>query len=144
MGKMGKALFYSEIPIKDIDSSIRAFFDVHTLGSRSEMVKSLVEQSQIQCLVVAVPEVDTELRKLLSSIEKCYPVLPVCLVAAERFSPLPPTHRWIDSRLDASEIAGQVHRWVTHLPVKDRRERPRFDWPLQGLLSFDGKKMEQA
>ena len=99
-------------------------FEVRTADSLAELARLLVGEQSVLCLVLQPGKHAPE--EFLESLKACYPVLPVFLVHQE------PT---------AGELADLAAR-IGSLERRERREKPRFDWPLQGSLSLPGAQDE--
>ncbi len=99
-------------------------FQVRTADSLGELARLLVGEQSVLCLVLQPGKHAPE--DFLESLKACYPVLPVFLVHEE------PT---------AGELADLGAR-ISSLERRERREKPRFDWPLQGSLSLPGAQAE--
>jgi hypothetical protein len=89
-------------------------------GSLAELTRLLVGGTGVLCLVLQPGRHAPE--DFLESLKATFPVLPVFLVHEE------PT---------AGELA-ELSQRIASLQRRERREKPRFDWPLQGSLSLDG------
>lgn len=89
-------------------------------GNLAELTRLLVGEPDVLCLVLQPGKHAPE--DFLESLKTSYPVLPVFLVMEE------PT---------AGELAELSSR-IASLERRERREKPRFDWPLQGSLSLPG------
>jgi hypothetical protein len=96
-------------------------FPVQTADSLAELTRLLVGEQSVLCLVLQPGKHAPE--DFLASLKASYPVLPVFLVHEE------PT---------AGELADLSAR-IGSLGRTERREKPRFDWPLQGSLSLPGQ-----
>jgi hypothetical protein len=95
---------------------------LRTAGSLAELTRLLVGEPGVLCLVLQPGKHAPE--EYLESLKASYPVLPVFLVHEE------PTD---------GELADLSSR-ITSLQRRERREKPRFDWPLQGSLSLPGSE----
>ncbi len=99
-------------------------FQVRTADSLAELARRLVGEQSVLCLVLQPGKHAPE--EFLESLKACYPVLPVFLVHEEA---------------TAGELADLAAR-IGSLERRERREKPRFDWPLQGSLSLPGAQAE--
>jgi len=97
---------------------------VRPAGSLPELTRLLVSEPDVLCLVLQPGKHAPE--GFLDSLKACYPVLPVFLVPEE------PT---------AGELT-ELSARISSLQRRERREKPRFDWPLQGSLSLPGAEPE--
>ena len=97
---------------------------LHTAGSLAELTRLLVGEPGVLCLVLQPGKHAPE--DYLESLKASFPVLPVFLVHEE------PT---------AGELA-ELSQRIASLELRERREKPRFDWPLQGSLSLAGSEPE--
>ena len=95
-------------------------YQVRTADSLAELARQLVGEQSVLCLVLQPGKHAPE--EFLESLQACYPVLPVFLVHEEA---------------TAGELTDLAAR-IGSLERRERREKPRFDWPLQGSLSLPG------
>lgn len=116
--------------------------DIEILRAASivEMARQLVERSGVIALIIEKPRIDASFQRLLSSIKKSFPLLQICLISesveAESAAALS-----ADCLIPYSEdrVPGELKIFLSSIDVTERRDRLRFDWPLQGNLSFDDK-----
>jgi hypothetical protein len=117
---MDAVLMYSAVPQARNLLAALGDYRVRTADSLAELARLLVGEPSVLCLVLQPGKHAPE--DFLESLKACYPVLPVFLVHQE------PT---------AGELADLAAR-IGSLERRERREKPRFDWPLQGSLSLPG------
>jgi hypothetical protein len=121
---MSTVLLYAAGP--QTRNTLAALSDFLVLETRSpaELARRLVGEPDILCLVLQsglqLPE------GFLESLQASFPVLPVFLV------PDGPS---------AGELADLAAR-IASLRRQERRQNPRFDWPLRGSLSLPGAEPE--
>lgn len=136
---MAKVLLYSpEINSQPLLAALSGH-EVSSAKTKLELTERIVGEGSSICLVIQSREIDAEFGLLLSSLKKSFPILPVCLVTSNPAGALPESYCRIDATLSAGQLAGELKRFVSSIERADRREKPRFDWPLQGRLSFDQK-----
>jgi len=99
-------------------------YQVRTADSLAEITRLLVGEPDVLCLVLQPGKHAPE--GFLESLKASFPVLSVFLVHEE------PT---------AGELADLSAR-IGSLQRRERREKPRFDWPLRGSLSLPGAQPE--
>ena len=119
---MDTVLLYAKGP--EVRNTLAALedFNVLEVESPAELARRLVDERDLLCLVLqSGPELPEGFEE---SLQACFPVLPAYLVAA---------------RPTAGELESLADR-IASLRRLERRERPRFDWPLRGTLSLPGSK----
>lgn len=136
---MQSIFIYSESGNGGLAAELRKTFETTVLSSPAELARSLVQRSRPRCLVIEAPHVRADLLDLLTSIAECYPLLPVCLVSARRPAGWPDRFPHIESGESPEKPAEAIRRLVSVSAVEDRRQKDRFDWPLQGFLTLDGR-----
>ena len=99
-------------------------YQVRTADSLAEITRLLVGEPDVLCLVLQPGKHAPE--GFLESLKASFPVLSVFLVHEE------PT---AGELVDLSARIGSLQR-------RERREKPRFDWPLRGSLSLPGAQPE--
>ena len=87
-------------------------------------------------VIVQVQRLDDETRRFLAALKTHFPLLETVAVASEPLAGLPPGILRVDPNDSAG--AGALFRRRCEATEKERREKLRFDWPLQGELSVDG------
>jgi hypothetical protein len=145
---MERIILYSESPVCRALAPVLAGYEVAGAASRLELVRSVVQSGPVLAVVVCRDTLDEGLRKLLASLKRSFPLLNLCLVseqAARRAGATPVSLAgWtlIDRRQPPEALAAQVRGFLAAIARADRRERPRFDWPLQGRLSIEGRSWQ--
>jgi hypothetical protein len=113
-------------------------------ASTVELARAIVNRSRIIALIIERARIDESFLRLLSSIKKSFPILQICLITnseIERDSADPAT-------VDCSIASGgdrlfvELKTFVSNIETTERRDHPRFDWPLQGSLSLDEKNWQ--
>jgi len=117
---MDTVLLYSTVPGARNLLAALAAHRVLPAGSLAELTRLLVSEPEVLCLVLQPGKHAPE--GFLESLKACYPVLPVFVVMEE------PT---------AGELA-ELSARIASLSRTERRQKPRFDWPLKGALSLPG------
>jgi hypothetical protein len=117
---MDAVLLYSSSPqARNLLAALSAH-RVLPAGSLPELTRLLVGEPDVLCLVLQPGKHAPE--DFLDSLKASFPVLPVLLV------PEGPT---------AGELT-ELSARIESLQRTERRNKPRFDWPLQGSLSLPG------
>jgi len=138
---MNKIIVYSEA--LDIHKIISALpeQEIVPAASTAELARAIVEQSHVIALIIEKEVVDGPFRRLLASIKKSFPILQVCLITASG-AELDPA-AWVIPKEIASEgsdrFAKELKAFLSSISLTDRRDHPRFDWPLKGVVSFDNQ-----
>jgi hypothetical protein len=119
-------------------------YEILRVASTTELARAIVERIRIVALIVEKVQIDESFQRLLSSIKKSFPILRICVIGdsqAEQDSSVPAA---IDCSVatDREGLVENLKTFLANIDVTDRRDRPRFDWPLQGHLSGDGKSWQ--
>jgi hypothetical protein len=116
---METVLLYAKGPsMRNIVAELEDF-NVLELEGPAELARRLVVEPGVLCLVLQSPELPEDFEE---SLQAFFPTLPVFLL------PDQPTAG------ELQELAARLGSLRPH----ERRERPRFDWPLRGTLSLPG------
>jgi hypothetical protein len=110
-------------------------------ASTVELARAIVGRSRVIALIIEKAQIDESFLHLLSSIKKSFPILQICLITdseIERDSADPAT---VDCSIASGgdRLVEELKTFVSNIDVTERRDHPRFDWPLQGSLSVDEK-----
>ena len=115
--------------------------DIVPAASTTELARAIVEQSDVIALIIEKERVDDPFHRLLASIKKSFPILQVCLITNPGAEPLPAA-RVIPKEIatEASDrFTEELKTFMSSVGLTERRDHPRFDWPLKGAVSFDDK-----
>ncbi|UCF97356.1 MAG: PilZ domain-containing protein [Spirochaetaceae bacterium] len=118
-----------------------ADYEILRAASTREVARTIVERSGVIALIIEKKQIDEPFLRLLSSIKKSFPILRICLIGdpaagKESAGSLPPDCRFVPA---GDRIQEEVKAFISEIDVTDRRDHPRFDWPLQGSLSLDDR-----
>jgi hypothetical protein len=113
-------------------------------ASTVELARAIVDRSRVIALIIEKARIDESFLRLLSSIKKSFPILLICLVTdseIERDSADPAT---VDCSIASGgdRLVEELKTFVSNIEATERRDHPRFDWPLQGSLSLDEKSWQ--
>jgi hypothetical protein len=134
---MNKIVLYAEtVDVPSIDAALPGYEIVAAAGM-NELAGAIVEQSPVVAVVIEKRELDEQFRRLLFSLKLSFPMLPGCLISSPLTERLPDGYHLLAAGANEEETAAKIGEFVAASGFADRRDRPRFDWPLQGLLSFD-------
>lgn len=116
-------------------------YEIVRAASPVELARAIVDRSRVIALIIQKARIDESFLRLLSSIKKSFPILKICLITdseIERDSADPAT---VDCSLASGEdrLVEELKTFVSSIDATERRDHPRFDWPLQGSLSLDEK-----
>ncbi len=138
---MDKIIVYSEsLEIHKIVSALPEQ-DIVPAASTVELARAIVEQSHVIALIIEKEAVDDPFHRLLASITKSFPILQVCLITEPGAEPAR-VARVIPKEIateGSDRFAEELKAFVSSIDLTDRRDHPRFDWPLIGTVSFDDK-----
>jgi hypothetical protein len=115
------------------------------VGSTLQLARALVEQALVVGLILERRQVDAPLLAFLRMLKESFALLPVSVVSPP-LSPgeeLPQGYQHVDCSLSPARVLEELRRFAASLAWSDRRRKPRFDWPLQGYLSFDKKQWQR-
>jgi hypothetical protein len=107
--------------------------------SNAEIARAIVERNRVIALIVEKKQIDDSSLRLLSSIKKSFPILQICLVAAQGAGLASSDRASTEYRLvrPGNRITEDLKAFISGIDETDRRDHPRFDWPLRGSLSLD-------
>ena len=138
---MDKIIVYSES--LEVHKIVAALPDQEIVpaASTTELARAIVEQSHVIALIIEKEVVGDSFHRLLASIKKSFPILQVCLITDSVAEPVPAA-RVIPKEIateGSDRFAGELKTFVSSIGLTDRRDHPRFDWPLKGIVSFDDR-----
>jgi hypothetical protein len=119
-------------------------YEIVRAAGAVDLARAIVEQSRVIALIVETTRIDESFGPLLSSIKATFPLLKICLITGSGTEPESLDPASVDFTITAQggRIAKELKAFVAGIAVKERRDHPRFDWPLQGSLSVDGKNWQ--
>jgi hypothetical protein len=114
-------------------------YEILRAASTVEMARAVVERSRVIALIIEKARIDESFRRLLSSIKKSFPILRICLVTGSEMGQDPADSQTVDRSipLGGERLVEELKTFVSSIDVTERRNHPRFDWPLQGSLSVN-------
>ncbi len=134
---MNKIILYAEtLTVPSIHAALPDC-EIEAAAGMNEIARAIVEQSQVVALVIEKRSLDERFRRFLFSLKLSFPILPGCLISSPLTERLPDGYHVLAAGTSSEETAARIKEFVSSAGFADRRDRPRFDWPLQGLLSFD-------
>ncbi len=138
---MDKIIVYSEsLEIHKIVAALPDQEIVPAAGT-AELTRAIVEQSRVIALIIEKEVVEAPFQRLIASIKRSFPILQICLITDAGAEPVPAA-RVIPKEIaneGSDRIAERLKTFVSSIGLTDRRDHPRFDWPLKGIVSFDDK-----
>jgi hypothetical protein len=141
---MERIVVYTETLQVDTLAQTFAGFEIVKVASMAELSRAVVERSRVIALIIEKTKVDEAFQLLLFSINKSFPILQICLVARSVVdwgsSDLMPAECRIIMGTD--RIHEELKAFVSEINVTERRDHPRFDWPLKGDLSIDDRDLQ--
>lgn len=119
-------------------------YEILRAASTTELARAIVERSRIVALIIEKTQIDELFRRLLSSIKKSFPILQICVISDSSIGQDSSAPAAIDCSVstDRESLTEELKTFFSNIDVTDRRDRPRFDWPLQGHLSTDGNSWQ--
>jgi len=117
--------------------------ELRTVGGRRELVTAIVEERAIHSVLIQKDAIDEAYRGFLRSLADNFPLLPVAVITAPSQSEAVEGHRFISGEQDEASLRQEIGRFTREKVEANRRERHRFDWPLKGFLSLDGKRRQE-
>jgi hypothetical protein len=141
---MKRIILYTDtLEIETIAPALGSY-DILRVASNTELARAIVERSRVIAVVIEKAEIDEPFRRLLSSIKKSFPILRVCLITISPVEQAPSDPPVMDCRIssDREGLVEELKGFLSKIDVTDRRDYSRFDWPLQGSLSADGKSWQ--
>jgi hypothetical protein len=138
---MDKIIVYSDsLDIHKIISALPEQ-EIVPAASTAELARAIVEQSHVIALIIEKEVLDDPFHRLLASISKSFPILQACLITGSGVQPFPAA-REISKEIateGSAQFAVELKAFVSSIGLTDRRDHPRFDWPLMGVVSFDNR-----
>jgi hypothetical protein len=136
---MNKVLVYTQT--LDPQTIISALGDqeVTSVNSFLRLAERVVEEKNLLCVLIQIDGLDEECQKFLTSLKKNFPILGVGVITKDTSADLPQGYSRIDVRLQGDAFNQEVQNFISSLVMTNKREHNRFDWPLRGFLSLDGK-----
>jgi hypothetical protein len=114
-------------------------FEILRAASTTEVARAIVERSHVVALIVEKTRSDESFQLLLISIKKSFPLLRICLITDPQTEGDSTDQAAVDCRIvsKSERIIEELNSFVSNIDVTERRDHPRFDWPLQGSLSLE-------
>jgi hypothetical protein len=123
------------------------------VDSREDLAHTLLDYQDIVLLVVEPAENHDGLEALVRSIERCFPMLHIA-VLARRHAPngtsASDSAETAEERSNQSfliprssslgEMQRQLREYTTSITDRNRRRHNRFNWPLSGMLTLPGEE----
>ena len=140
---MEKILLYTQT--LDPKMLIEAVGDraVTSVSSRMQLAETIVENKNLLCLLIEIDGLDEEVNQFLQSLRKQFPILNVGVITRDTKADLPEGYSRIDLRLEKDALAQELRHLLSSLAVTNRRAHNRFNFPLKGYLSTDGKSWRE-
>jgi hypothetical protein len=119
-------------------------YDILRVTSNTELARAIVERSRVIALIIEKARIEETFRRLLSSIKKSFPILRICVITDSPTGQDATDQAIIDCSIptDRELLVAELKSFLSSIDVTDRRDHTRFDWPLQGSLSTDGKSWQ--
>jgi hypothetical protein len=117
-------------------------YEIVQARTRLELTEKIVDLTPLLCLIVGGVSLEGQLREFLFALSRSFPVLEVCVVMPGGRPPLPEGYRHLDGSLAEAALQKALADFVSSVTRKERRGQLRYDWPLQGHLSADGKRWQ--
>jgi hypothetical protein len=136
-------LLYAETLNPQILESAAPNLTVKSVASRADLARSIVEEPNLLAVVLQLQRGDGDFKDLLLSLRKNFPILQVIILSPQGTGSVSEGIWYVDSSLDRNEIVAQIQKHLSSDISRNRRERPRFDWPLKGTLSPDGTNWQE-
>jgi len=136
---MDRVLIYSPAVDSSAFAASLSGYELIEPRSKLELTEAIVAKSPILCLILSQERLDEETREFLFSLRKSFPILEVCVITPGIERAIPQGYRHLDGSAPPENIHKAVASFVSSVTRVDRREHPRYDWPLQGSLSADRK-----
>jgi len=136
---MSKVLVYTQsLDPATVEESIDAE-KVASVSSFLKLAESIVEEKSLLCVLVQIDGVDSECRAFLESLKRHFPILDVGVITEDRQARLPEGYTRLGVRVEQDAFGEEIRGFLSSLAVRNKRQYARYDWPLKGLLSLDGK-----
>jgi hypothetical protein len=141
---MERIVIYTDtLEVKTIAPALENY-NILRVASNTELARAIVERSRVIALIIENTQIDESFRRLLSSIKKSFPILQICVItdsaAGQDATDAVVTDCCIPTNRE--RLVAELKSFLSSIDVTDRRNHSRFDWPLQGSLSADGKSWQ--
>ncbi len=133
---MDRVVLYSETLSPAAIAAALPKHEIVAVASSGELCRAIVEHRDVIAVIVEKVEIDGGLERLLLSLKKSFPILRVCLIAESLPEDLPAGYSAITRGKTVEQTSQEVRGFISSITLIDRRDHPRYDWPLQGLLSL--------
>ncbi len=111
--------------------------EVKQVVTKLELVEAIVGENDLLGVLIEWEAGEQELRSFLRSLKRSFPILRIGLITPPAEIELPGGYRQIDSGSGVEMIKKEVQKFLSSITDTDQREHHRFDWPLQGYLTFN-------
>jgi hypothetical protein len=141
---MDRVVVYTDTLEVETIASALGDYEIFRAASTTELARSIVERSRIVALIIEKAPIDKPFQRLLSSIKKSFPILQICVISGSAGGLDAPDPAVIDCSVstDREDLVEELKSFLSNIDVTERRDHARFDWPLQGHLSVDGKSWQ--
>ena len=134
---MERVLIYSPVVDSGVLAASLADYELVVPRSRLELTEAIVAKAPLLCLILSQESLDEGMREFLFSLKKSFPILEVCVITPGDEGALPEGYRHLDGTADPESLRKAVAGFVASVSRVDRREHPRYDWPLRASVSAD-------
>jgi hypothetical protein len=141
---MERVVVYSDTLTVDAIAPALKGYEIFQAAGTVDLARAIVEQSRVIALIIEKARIDESFSSLLASIKKTFPILQICLItdSEEELETVDPATVDCSIASRGERLAKELKNFISNIEVTERRDHPRFDWPLQGSLSADGKNWQ--
>lgn len=141
---MDTVILYSETLEPKRIAGALADLNLRPVASRALLAEAVVREPDILAVIIQVGDLDGPLERFLSSLRRSIPRLNVAVICGSCREALPELFTQIDLDVPDDTLMCDVQNFVLSAAITNRRRANRFDWPLNGYLSFDDGKRWQT
>jgi len=141
---MERIVIYTDTLEVETITPALAGYEILRTASTGELARAIVERSGVIALIIEKVRIDESFRRLLSSIKKSFPILRIFLISDSELDLDSADGETVDCSVASGgeRLVEELKTFISNIEVTERRDHPRFDWPLQGSLSADRKSWQ--
>lgn len=131
-------LFYSRLLTQAQAEEAVSPAAAHVVSAPASLAREIVSGRKLSALVVQLEALDEEFERLLRSVRRHFPLLPVVLMTDGRLPPdINGAYHRLPGYLEGEQLASALRAELETFSSRERRKYPRYDWPLIGDVLSD-------
>ena len=141
--ELKKILVYTQTLNPQTLASITKDCTIIPVATKQALVNTLVKEVDLFCLLIQLDTFNEEWKTILVSIKRSFPMIEVGIIISNTKESIPEGYRLVDACLSEEDILKELRVYINSINLENHRKHHRFEWPLQGFLSFDKKNWEK-